>query len=56
MVSQDFMRDSGFEVGDLIELEFPDGSTHFLPLVGIVTDLSECIRIRTNDKGEKAIG
>ena len=41
MVSRDFMRDSGFEVGDLIEIELSDGSAHFLPLVGIVTDLSE---------------
>ncbi len=41
MVSQDFMRDSGFQIGDIVEIEFPDGTTHSLPLVGIVTDLAE---------------
>lgn len=41
IVSQDFMRNSGFEIGDTIELDFPDGSNHSMLLVGLVTDLSE---------------
>jgi putative ABC transport system permease protein len=35
------MRNSGFEIGDTIELDFPDGSNHSMMLVGLVTDLSE---------------
>jgi putative ABC transport system permease protein len=38
LVSQDFMNDTGFQVGDLIEIEMPDSSTHRLPLVGLVND------------------
>jgi putative ABC transport system permease protein len=38
MVSQDFMADTGYEVGEQIEVELADGTTHKLPLVGIVGD------------------
>ena len=38
LVSQDFMNDTGFNIGDQIEIELPDGSTHIMPLVGIVAD------------------
>ncbi len=38
LVSRDFMNDTGFQVGDMISLELPDGSLHTLPLVGIVAD------------------
>jgi len=38
IVSHDFLNNSGFQVGDEIEIEMPDGTTHFLPLVGLVTD------------------
>jgi putative ABC transport system permease protein len=38
IVSQDFLNNSGFEVGDEIEIEMPDGTTHLLPLVGLVSD------------------
>lgn len=40
LVSEDFMRNSGFQLGDLIEVEFPDDSTQNYPLVGRVTDLA----------------
>lgn len=38
IVSKDFMRYPGFKVGDMIEIELPDGSIHVFPLVGLVTD------------------
>ncbi|NIS83506.1 MAG: FtsX-like permease family protein [Anaerolineales bacterium] len=38
LVSQDFMNNTGYLVGDEIIIELPDGSTHILPVVGIVTD------------------
>ncbi|HSR46707.1 MAG TPA: FtsX-like permease family protein [Anaerolineales bacterium] len=38
VVSDNFMNSTGFQVGDVIELELPDGSTRTLPLVGVVTD------------------
>jgi putative ABC transport system permease protein len=38
LVSRDFMNDTGFQVGDQIEIELPDGAIHTLPLVGIVAD------------------
>jgi putative ABC transport system permease protein len=38
IVSQDIMSDTGFQVGDEIEVELPDGSTHFLAVVGLVSD------------------
>ena len=38
IVSQDIMNDTGFQVGDEIEVELPDGSTHFLAVVGLVSD------------------
>jgi putative ABC transport system permease protein len=38
LVSQDFLNNTGFQVGDQIEIEMPDGATHVLPLVGLVSD------------------
>lgn len=38
LVSQDFMADTGYQLGDQIEVEFANGDTHILPLVGIVAD------------------
>ena len=38
LVSQDFMADTGYEVGDQIQVEFANGKIHTLPLVGIVGD------------------
>ena len=38
IVSQDIMNDTGFQVGEEIEIELPDGSSHNLTVVGLVTD------------------
>jgi putative ABC transport system permease protein len=38
VVSQDLMRDTGFQVGDEIQIELPNGNTYLLPLVGIAID------------------
>ena len=38
VVSDDFLNSTGFEVGDVIEIELPDGTTQVLPLVGLVSD------------------
>jgi len=38
IVSQDMMHTTGFQVGDEIEVEFPDGSTHHLTVAGLITD------------------
>ncbi len=38
LVSQDFMADSGYKLGEQIEIELPNSSTHTLPIVGIVGD------------------
>lgn len=38
IVSQNFMNNTGFQVGDSIVLELPDKSKHDLKLVGIVAD------------------
>jgi len=38
VVSKDVVNDTGFSVGDEIEIEFPDGSTHHLLVVGLVYD------------------
>jgi len=38
LVSQDIMNDTGFQVGDEIEIETPDGSTYFLTVAGLVSD------------------
>ena len=38
IVSHDFLNSTGFQVGDEIEIEMPDGSTRVLPLVGLVSD------------------
>ncbi|NJN43882.1 MAG: ABC transporter permease [Anaerolineae bacterium] len=38
VVSENFMINSNFEVGDVIELEMPNGDTYKLPLVGVVND------------------
>lgn len=36
--SQNLMNSTGFQVGDEIEIELPDGSTHSLKMVGLVSD------------------
>jgi putative ABC transport system permease protein len=38
VVSQDMLNNTGFQVGDKIEVELPDGSLHHLTVVGLVTD------------------
>jgi putative ABC transport system permease protein len=38
IVSQSLMFDTGFQTGDSIEIELPDGSRHPLTVVGLVTD------------------
>jgi putative ABC transport system permease protein len=38
VVSRNFMIDTGFAVGDQIEIELPDGSTEGLRVAGLVTD------------------
>jgi putative ABC transport system permease protein len=38
LISQDFLNNTGFRVGDQIEIEMPDGTTQTLPLVGLVSD------------------
>jgi putative ABC transport system permease protein len=36
--SEDLVNSTGFQVGDEIEIELPDGSSHPLTVVGLVTD------------------
>ncbi len=38
LVSQDFLNSTGFQIGEIIEIEMPDGTTDTLPLVGLVSD------------------
>ena len=38
IVSQDIMNNTGFHVGEEIEIELPNGSSHNLTVVGLVTD------------------
>ncbi|MDF1512500.1 MAG: hypothetical protein P1S60_01700, partial [Anaerolineae bacterium] len=38
LVSMDILANSGYRVGDLVQVELPNGITHDLPLVGIVGD------------------
>jgi len=38
IVSQDFMADTGYELGELIEVELPNDNVYIMPLVGIVGD------------------
>ena len=38
IVSQDFLNSTGFQPGNLIEIEMPGGDTSSLPLVGLVSD------------------
>ena len=38
LVSEDFMADTGYQVGDQVQVELPNGKTHTMPLVGIVGD------------------
>jgi putative ABC transport system permease protein len=38
LVSESFMSSTGYQVGDEILIELPDGSSNTLPLVGIVND------------------
>jgi len=38
IISHDFLNSTGFQVGDQIKIELPDGSTQSLLLVGLVSD------------------
>jgi len=38
IVSQDIAHVTGFQVGETIDIELPDGSTHHLKVVGLITD------------------
>jgi putative ABC transport system permease protein len=38
IVSQNLMHITGFQIGDSIEIELPDGTYHHLKVVGLVTD------------------
>ena len=38
LISQEFMNDTGFQVGDQIQTELPDGSIYTMPVVGIIAD------------------
>ena len=38
LISQDMMHITGFHPGDIVEIELPDGSSHNLMVVGLVTD------------------
>ncbi|TFG71785.1 MAG: ABC transporter permease, partial [Anaerolineales bacterium] len=38
LVSEDFLADSGYQVGDLLQIDLPNGTTHSLPVVGLVAD------------------
>jgi len=38
VISQDVMHISGFHPGDVIEIELPDDSSHFLTVAGLVSD------------------
>ncbi len=38
VVTENFMINAGFETGDTIQIEMPDGEIHALPLVGVVND------------------
>ena len=38
VVSSDFMADTGFQVGDQIQVELANGEIHTMPLVGVVGD------------------
>jgi putative ABC transport system permease protein len=38
ILSQDMMNNTGYLIGDEIEVELPDGSTHYLTVVGLVSD------------------
>ena len=38
ILSEDMMNSTGYQVGDEIEIELPDGSTHLLTVVGLVSD------------------
>ena len=38
VISQNMMHITGFQIGDNIEIELPDGSNHDLTVVGLVTD------------------
>jgi putative ABC transport system permease protein len=38
IVSQDILNNTGFQVGDKIQVELPDGALHYLTVVGLVTD------------------
>ena len=40
LLSADFMSDPGYGVGDVLDIELPDGTMRRLPVVGLVADQS----------------
>jgi len=38
LISDSFMNSTGYQVGDQIEIELPDGYTYIMPVVGIIID------------------
>jgi putative ABC transport system permease protein len=38
VISEDFMNSSGYQVGEIIEIEMPNGSTYDFPVVGLIGD------------------
>jgi len=38
LVSEDFMADTGYKVGDQVQVELPNGKNQTMPLIGIVGD------------------
>src|SRR5215207_1996797 len=38
LISQDMMHVTGYQIGDVVEIELPDGSNRSLTVVGLVTD------------------
>jgi putative ABC transport system permease protein len=38
LISDSFLSSTGFQVGDLIEVELPNGSTYIMPVVGLIID------------------
>ena len=38
VISEDFMNSSGYQLGEIIEIEMPDGSSYEFPVVGLVGD------------------
>jgi putative ABC transport system permease protein len=48
IVSKDVINDTGFNVGDEVEVELPNGTTHNLHVAGIVYDQTTAIKVLGN--------